>query len=79
LIGTGDSIHIYLLADPSEGLSDSDHCLVVAEDGERQSLSKEAAQKFGMERFNLKKLKKVEVRGNGISLRSGTGLQLWRT
>jgi hypothetical protein len=40
---------------------DTDHNLVVAEVGNRFSVSKRAAQKFDMEGFNLKKLNGVEV------------------
>jgi hypothetical protein len=32
---------------------DTDHCLVVAEVGERLAISKQLMQKFDMERFNL--------------------------
>jgi len=51
---------------------------VVAKVRERLALSKQAAQKFHEERFNLRKLNELEVR-NKIRLRSQTGLQLWRT
>jgi hypothetical protein len=39
---------------------DTDHYLVVAEVRERLTVSKQATQKFDMERFNLKKLDEVE-------------------
>ena len=41
---------------------DTDHCLVVAEVTERLAVSKQAAQNFDGERFNLRKLNKLEVR-----------------
>ena len=41
---------------------DTDHCLVVVEVGERLAVSKQAAQNFDVERFNLRKLNKLEVR-----------------
>ena len=40
---------------------DTDHCLVVAKLRERLAVSKQAAQKFEGERFNLRKLKELEV------------------
>jgi hypothetical protein len=41
---------------------DTDHYLVVAKVRERLAVSKQAAQKFDAERFNLKKLSELEVR-----------------
>jgi hypothetical protein len=41
---------------------DADHCLVVAKVRERSTVCKQAAQKFDEERFNLRKLNKLEVR-----------------
>ena len=41
---------------------DTDHYLVVAEVRERVGVSKQAAQKFDVERFNLRKLNELEVR-----------------
>ena len=41
---------------------DTDHYLVVAEVKERLAVSKQAAQKFHVERFNLRKLNELEVR-----------------
>jgi hypothetical protein len=41
---------------------DTDHWLVVAKVMERLSVSKQASQKFHMERFNIKKLNKLQVR-----------------
>ena len=41
---------------------DTDHCLVVAEVTERLAVSKQGAQNFDGERFNLRKLNAVEVR-----------------
>jgi len=40
---------------------DSDHLLVVAKVRERLAVSKQAAQKFGGERFNLRKFNELEV------------------
>jgi hypothetical protein len=39
---------------------DTDHYLVVAEVRERLAVSRQTTQKFGMERFNLNKLDKVD-------------------
>jgi hypothetical protein len=44
------------------GESNTDHCLVVAKVRARLAVSKQAAQKFDAERFNLKKLGELEVR-----------------
>jgi hypothetical protein len=41
---------------------DTDHYLVVANVRERLAVSKQAAKKFDVKRFNLKKLSKWEVR-----------------
>ena len=41
---------------------DTDHCLVVAKFRERLAISKQAAQNFGGEKFNLRKLSELEVR-----------------
>src|SRR5215470_15754843 len=41
---------------------DTDHCLVVAKVRERLAVSKQVAQKFDAERFNLKKLSELEGR-----------------
>jgi hypothetical protein len=41
---------------------DTDHNLVVAKVRERLALSKQAAQKTDMDRFNLKKLNEEEVK-----------------
>jgi len=41
---------------------DTDHCLVVAKVREKLSVSKEAAQKFDGETFNLGKLNELQVR-----------------
>jgi len=40
---------------------DTDHSLVVAKVWERLAVSKEAIQKFELERFNLRKLNELEV------------------
>ena len=40
---------------------DTDHCLVVAKIRERLAVSKQAAQRFDVERFNLRKLNELEV------------------
>jgi hypothetical protein len=37
-----------------------DHCLVVAKIRERLAVNKQGSHKFHMERFNLKKLNKIE-------------------
>jgi hypothetical protein len=41
---------------------DSDHYLVVSEVRERLAISKQATQKFEVERFNLRKLNELYVR-----------------
>jgi hypothetical protein len=41
---------------------DTDHCLVVTKLRERISVSKRARQKFGVQRFDLKKLNDVEIK-----------------
>ena len=41
---------------------DIDHCVVVTEVRERLAVSKQAAQKFDVERFNFRKLNELEVR-----------------
>jgi hypothetical protein len=41
---------------------DSDHCLVAAKLRERLSITKRAAQKFDMQRFDLRKLNDAEVK-----------------
>jgi len=41
---------------------DADHYLVVAKVTERLAVSKQAAQKFDWERFNLRKLNELEIR-----------------
>ena len=56
---------------------DTDHYLVVAKLRERLAVCKQAAQKFEGERFNLRKLKELEVR-ESITLRLQIGLQPWR-
>jgi hypothetical protein len=41
---------------------DTDHYLVVAKVRERLAVTKQAAHRFDAERFNLKKLRELEVR-----------------
>jgi hypothetical protein len=41
---------------------DTDHYLVVAKARERLAVSKQAAQKFDVEKFNLRNLNKLEAR-----------------
>jgi len=48
---------------------DTDHYLVVANVREKLTASKQAGQKFDVERFNLRKLNELEVRSS-IRLRS---------
>jgi hypothetical protein len=43
-------------------LTNTDHCLMVAKFREIMAVSKDAAQNFYMERFNLRKLNKLEVK-----------------
>jgi len=47
---------------------DTDHCLVVAKYRKRLALSKQASQKFDMERFNLRKLNELEARKERVSV-----------
>jgi len=51
---------------------------VVVEDRERLAESKQAVQKFGRERFNIKKQNELEVR-KAYQIKISTYLQLWRT
>ena len=41
---------------------DTDHYLVIAKVRERLAVSKQAAQKFDVDRFNIRKLNELEVR-----------------
>jgi hypothetical protein len=59
-------------------LCDPDHCSVVARHRERLLVSKQATQKFDMQRFYLKKLNDSKVK-NSIRSKSQTGMQLWKT
>jgi len=54
------------------------HYLVVAKVRERFAVSKQEAQEFHVDRFNLRKLSDLEIRSS-IGFRHQTGLQLWRT
>ena len=56
----------------------SDHYLVVAKVRERLAVSKQAAQKFDEERFNLRKLNELEVKKK-YQIEITKRLQLWRT
>jgi hypothetical protein len=60
------------------GDCDTDHYLAVAKVKERLAVSEQTAQKFDVERFNLRKLNELEVRKQ-FRLRFQTILQLWRT
>jgi len=51
---------------------------VVAKVKERLAITKQAEQKFDVERFNLRKLCKLEVRKQ-YQIMISTGLQLWRS
>jgi hypothetical protein len=51
---------------------------VIAKLRERLSVSKRAALKFDMQRFDLRKLNNAEVR-NSIKSKSQRSLQLWKT
>jgi len=57
---------------------DTDHYLVVAKVRERLAVSKQAAQKFDGERFNLRNLNELEVKEKYQS-KITKRLQLWRT
>ena len=57
---------------------DTDHYLVVAKVRERLAVSKQAAQKFDEERFNLRKLNELEVKKK-YQIEITKRLQLWRT
>jgi hypothetical protein len=54
------------------------HHLVAARVRERLAVSKQAAQKFDVKRFNFNKLSDLQVR-NCIRLRFQAGLQVWGT
>jgi len=51
---------------------------VVAQVRERMAVSKQTAQRFDGERFNLRKLNELKF-GKSIRLRLLTALQVWRT
>jgi hypothetical protein len=51
---------------------------VVATCREKLSVRKQAAQKFDMQRFDVKKLNNAEVK-KIIRLKSQRGFQLWKT
>ena len=55
---------------------DTDHYLVVAKLRERLAVRNQAAQKFEGERFNLRKLKELEIKEK---YQLQIGLQPWRT
>ena len=52
---------------------------MVAEFREKLTASKQVAQKFNGERFNLKKLNELEVETISDQWRIQMGVQLWRT
>jgi hypothetical protein len=56
---------------------DTDHYLVVAKVRERLAIIKQAAQKFDVERFNLKQLSELEVRKQ-YQIKISENLQLFR-
>ena len=57
---------------------DTDHYLVVAKVRERLAVSKQTAQKLEGERFNVRKLKDLEVKKQ-YQIEIQTGLQPWGT
>jgi hypothetical protein len=57
-----EDIKVYLLPDLLEGLTDTNHDLVVTKLRERLSISKRSTQKFDMRRFCLKKLNNAEIK-----------------
>jgi hypothetical protein len=62
------------MSDISEGLTVTDHCLLVAKIREKLTVGKRSVNKMDMDRFSLK----GELR-NSIRLQSKTYFQLWRT
>jgi hypothetical protein len=56
---------------------DTDHCLVVAESRERLAGNKQGSHKFHLERFNIKKSKKLRVKSS-IVVRFHIHLQHWK-
>jgi hypothetical protein len=56
---------------------DTDHYLAVAKVREKLAVSRRAAQKVDMYRFNLKKLNEGKI--NNMRLQSQTSSQLWKT
>jgi len=57
---------------------DTDHYMVVAKIRKRLAVSKQAAQRFGGERFNLRKLNELEVRKQ-YKIEITKRFELWRT
>jgi endonuclease/exonuclease/phosphatase family metal-dependent hydrolase len=57
---------------------DTDHYLVVAKVRERLAVNKQTAQRFGRDRFNLRKLNELEIGSSTIFILQ-TGSQFWRT
>ena len=57
---------------------DTDNYMVIAKVRERLAVGKHAAQRFDRQRFNLRKLNKLEVRKQ-YQIEITIGLQLWRT
>jgi len=57
---------------------DTDHYLVIAKVRERLAVGKQATQRYDSQRFNLRKLNKLEVRKQ-YQIEITIGLQLWRT
>jgi len=49
------------MCDRSRDLTHADHCGLAAKLGERMTVNKQAAQKFYVERFNLRKLNELEA------------------
>jgi hypothetical protein len=58
--------------------SDNDQDLVVAKVRKRFTVSKQAAQKFDVERFHPRKLSELKVM-KGYQIEISNGLQLWKT
>ena len=59
-------------------ICDTDHYLVDTKVREKLTVSKQEAQKFEVERFNLRKLNELKARKQ-YQIKISNSLQLWRT
>jgi len=73
----GDGIQVLYVRPFSGADCANDHSLVLTKIRERLVVCKQTAQKFNVERFNLRKLSGLELRKQ-YQIRSQTDMQLWR-